>query len=93
MNEQEILGVIYDAYVKHGGDPGIHFIAKHPYGRARPVCPLAARNRKSLGDWQRRYYRIDCELLGYSTQIHRPFAVGREPSALYRKLFDVALEC
>jgi Xaa-Pro aminopeptidase len=30
---------------------------------------------------------------GYSTQIHRPFAVGREPSALYRKLFNVALEC
>ena len=30
---------------------------------------------------------------GLSTQIHRPFAVGREPSALYRKLFDVALEC
>jgi hypothetical protein len=29
----------------------------------------------------------------YSTQIHRPFAVGREPSPLYRKLFDVALEC
>ena len=29
---------------------------------------------------------------GYSTQIHRPFALGREPSVLYRKLFDVALE-
>jgi Xaa-Pro aminopeptidase len=24
MNEQEILGVIYDVYLKHGGDPGIH---------------------------------------------------------------------
>ncbi len=30
---------------------------------------------------------------GYFSQIHRPFAVAREPNALYRKLFDVALEC
>ena len=30
---------------------------------------------------------------GYSTQIHRPFAITREPSPLYRKLFDTALEC
>jgi hypothetical protein len=27
MNEQEILSLIYNAYLKHGGDPGIHFIA------------------------------------------------------------------
>jgi Xaa-Pro aminopeptidase len=30
---------------------------------------------------------------GYSTQIHRPFAITREPPPLYRKLFDTALEC
>ena len=30
---------------------------------------------------------------GYSTQIHRPFAIAQEPSTLYRKLFDTALEC
>lgn len=52
MNEQEILGVIYDAYLKHGGDPGIHFIASTrmdepdrfvPWQRANErVCRLAA---------------------------------------------------
>ena len=30
---------------------------------------------------------------GYSTQIHRPFAIAQEPSPLYRDLFAVALEC
>jgi Xaa-Pro dipeptidase len=30
---------------------------------------------------------------GYSTQIHRPFAIGREPTPLYRKLFETALAC
>jgi Xaa-Pro aminopeptidase len=54
---------------------------------------LAARKRKSLADWQRRYYRIDCELLGLFDSNSPSLAVGREPSALYRKLFDVALEC
>ena len=28
-----------------------------------------------------------------STQIHRPFAIGKEPSPTYRKLFDTACEC
>jgi hypothetical protein len=51
------------------------------------------RNRKNLRDWQRRYYRIDCELLGLFDSNSPSLAVGREPSALYRKLFDVALEC
>ena len=30
---------------------------------------------------------------GYSTQIHRPFAIGKEPSPTYRKLFDAAYQC
>ena len=29
----------------------------------------------------------------YSTQLPRPFAIGKEPATLYRKLFDAALQC
>ena len=56
MNEQEILVVIYDAYLKHSGDPGIHFVASTRMDEP-DRCSLAA-HRKSLGDWHRRYYRI-----------------------------------
>jgi len=51
MNEQEILGVIYDAYLKHGGDPGIHFIASIRMDEPDRFVPWQ-RNRKSLRDWQ-----------------------------------------
>src|SRR5579872_2675889 len=30
---------------------------------------------------------------GYTGQIHRAYAVGTEPTSLYRKLFDTAFEC
>jgi Xaa-Pro dipeptidase len=30
---------------------------------------------------------------GYSTQIHRPFAIGTEPTPVYRSLFDAAYRC
>jgi Xaa-Pro aminopeptidase len=87
MNEQEILGVIYDAYLKHSGGPRHTLHSQHSYGRARPVCPLAARNRKKvLETGSVVITELTVSYWGYSTQIHRPFAVGREPSPLYRKL-------
>ena len=30
---------------------------------------------------------------GYAGQIHRPYAVGAAPTRLYRRLFDVAMDC
>ena len=36
------------------------------------------RKRKSLRDWQRRYYRIDCELLGLFDSVCRPGRTSEE---------------
>ena len=27
LTEQDVLSIVYNAYIKNGGDPGIHFIA------------------------------------------------------------------
>ena len=84
MNEQEILGVIYDAYLKHGGDPGIHFIAS-----TRMDVPARSQPKES---WRLAAWLLTVSYWGYSTQIHRRLCRGCERSMLYRKLFDVALE-
>ncbi|HEY3169053.1 MAG TPA: M24 family metallopeptidase [Candidatus Binatia bacterium] len=52
----------------------------------RPHPPRTQRGRARLTELTVSYW-------GYSTQIHRPFAIGKEPAPIYRKLFDAALEC
>ena len=93
LTEQDVLAIVYNAYLKNGGDPGIHFIATTNMDNPDRFVP-----------WQRQTFRVlekGCVVIteltvsywGYSTQIHRPFAIGKEPTPTYRKLFNAAYEC
>lgn len=73
MNEQEILGVIYDAYLKHGGDPGIHFIASTRWTSPTGLSLGSAQPKES---WRLAAWLLTVSYWGYSTQIHRAFAGG-----------------
>ena len=93
LTEQDVLAIVYMAYLKNGGDPGIHFIATTNMDAPDRFVP-----------WQRQSFRVlergsvvitelTVSYWGYSTQIHRPFAIGKEPTPTYRKLFDAAYDC
>ena len=93
LTEQDVLAIVYNAYLKNGGDPGIHFIATTNMDNPDRFVP-----------WQRQTFRVlekgsvvitelTVSYWGYSTQIHRPFAIGKEPTPTYRKLFNAAYEC
>jgi Xaa-Pro aminopeptidase len=93
MTEQDILAVVYGAYLKNGGDPGIHFIATTQMDDPDRCVPWQRTTSRVLEPGSVVITELTVSFWGYSTQIHRPFAIAREPNALYRKLFDVALEC
>jgi len=93
MTEQDILSVVYSAYLKNGGDPGIHFIATTQMDDPDRFVPWQRPTPRTSSVGSVVITELTVSFWGYSTQIHRPFAIGREPSAIYRKLFDVALEC
>jgi Xaa-Pro aminopeptidase len=93
MTEQDVLALVYGAYLKHGGDPGIHFIATTQMDNPDRYVPWQRATTRVIERGSVVITELTVSYWGYSTQIHRPFAVGREPNALYRKLFDVALEC
>lgn len=93
IDEHEILSIIYEAYLRYGGDPGIHFIASTNMDDPDRQVPWQRATGRALEIGSVVITELTVSCWGYSTQIHRPFAIGREPSALYRKLFDVALEC
>lgn len=93
MSEHEILSIVYGAYLKHGGDPGIHFIATTRMDEPDRFVPWQRATPRVTEVGSILITELTVSYWGYSTQIHRPFAIGRQPSPTYRKLFQAALEC
>lgn len=93
MTEQDILSIVYGAYIKNGGDPGIHFIATTQMDEPDRFVPWQKTTGRVIEKGSVVITELTVSYWGYSTQIHRPFAIGKEPSPLYRKLFDTALDC
>ena len=93
LTEQDVLSIVYGAYIKNGGDPGIHFIATTNMEKPDRFVPWQKQTTRVLESGSVVITELTVSYWGYSTQIHRPFAIGREPSATYRKLFDTARQC
>ena len=93
LNEQEVLSIVYGAYIKQGGDPGIHFIATTNMDSPDRFVPWQKQTSRVLEKGSVVITELTVSYWGYSTQIHRPFAIGKEPSPTYRKLFDAAHQC
>jgi Xaa-Pro aminopeptidase len=93
LTEQEVLAIVYGAYSKQGGDPGIHFIATTNMDSPDRFVPWQKQSLRVLEKGSVVITELTVSYWGYSTQIHRPFAIGKEPSPTYRKLFDAAAQC
>jgi len=93
LTEQEVLAIVYNAYLKNGGDPGIHFIATTHMDKPDRFVPWQRQTSRVLESGSVVITELTVGYWGYSTQIHRPFAIGKEPTPTYRKLFDAAYEC
>ena len=90
LTEQDVLSIVYSAYIKNGGDPGIHFIATTNMDNPDRFVPWQKQTSRVLEKGSVVITELTVSYWGYSTQIHRPFAIGKEPSPTYRKLFDAA---
>ncbi|HEX9265789.1 MAG TPA: M24 family metallopeptidase, partial [Candidatus Binatia bacterium] len=93
LTEQDVLSIVYNAYIKNGGDPGIHFIATTNMDNPDRFVPWQKQTSRVLEKGSVVITELTVSYWGYSTQIHRPFAIGKEPSPTYRKLFDAAYGC
>ncbi len=92
VSEHELAAAIESAYTRAGGEHGIHFLGSTPMDAPQSYVPAQTQTARRLqaGD------AVICELSagagGYAGQIHRLITVGREPTKLYRRLYDVALK-
>ena len=93
LTEHDILSIVYSSYIKNGGEPGIHFIATTRMDQPDRFVPWQKPTPRVIEPGSVVITELTVSYWSYSTQIHRPFAIAKEPSPLYRKLFDTALEC
>ena len=93
LTEQDVLAIVYGAYLKNGGDPGIHFIAATNMDNPDRFVPWQKQTPRVLEKGSVVITELTVSYWGYSTQIHRPFAIGKEPTPTYRSLFEAAYRC
>ena len=74
LTEQDILSIVYSAYIKNGGDPGIHFIATTRMDQPDRFVPWQKTTPRVIEAGSVVITELTVSYWGYSTQIHRPFA-------------------
>jgi len=92
--EYELAAAIRGAILEAGGEPDVAFVNSAPMAGAEPGEAITwkqpSRRRIEVGDV------VTTEFTGthhgYSGQIHRPIAVGADPTPEYEEMWDIAME-
>ncbi len=92
VSECELVAAIEAAYTRAGGEHGIHFLSSTPMDAPQSYVPAQTQTARRLQVGDVVINEISAGAGGYAGQVHRPFTVGRDPTPLYRRLYDVAFE-
>ena len=92
LSGYELSNIVHSAFLPQGGLMGIHFISSTSMTNPDRQVPWQFMTPRVLERGDVVTTEVTINYWAYGTQIHRPFAVGSEPTPLYKKLFDVALE-
>jgi len=93
LSEHDLAAIIHEAFVPQGGHAGLHFVATTSMTEPDRFVPWQFLSWRRLRPGDVVITEITVSYWGYGAQIHRPFAVAAEPTARYRELYEVALEC
>jgi Xaa-Pro dipeptidase len=93
LSEHDLSLLLHRAFVPLGGQLGLQFMASTPMEAPSRFVPWQFPTGRVLQRGDVVITELTVGWWTYAAQIHRPFAVAAQPTALYRRLFDVALEC
>lgn len=93
MTELDAKALVHAEFVAHGAEEGIIFLAATSMTAPDRRAPYQFPGFRTLSHGDVLISEITINYFGYGGQLHRPFAIGREPEPVYRQLFDVAVEC
>lgn len=88
MTEHELIAIIEGSYRSKGGQPHIAFLRSMPMDAPTACVPAQNVTQRILQRGDVIIMEISASYWGYSGQIHRPIAVGRDPTPEWQKLFE-----
>lgn len=92
VSEHELAAAIEAAYTAVGGEHGIHFLSTTSMAAPQSYVPAQTQSSRTLANGDVIISELSAGVGGYAGQIHRPLAVGSEPTDYYRHIYEVALE-
>lgn len=94
VKEYELEAALKNAYLKEGGEASFTFINSAPMEGAEPGEAITWKepSSRTLESGDIVSTEFSASHHGYSSQIHRPIAVGRSPTEEYQEMWDLALE-
>jgi len=92
VSEHELATAIEVAYTGAGGEHGIHFLSSTPMDTPQSYVPAQTQSSRRLKVGDVVISELSAGIGGYAGQIHRPIAVGQEPTEHYVHLYKVAME-
>ena len=90
VSEHELANAIERAYVGNGGQHVIHFIGTTPMAKPSLPAPAQYTSSRKVQKGDIVFAEISAHYYGHSGQILRSYAVGDEPTALYRQMHAAA---
>jgi len=92
MTEYDLIGIIEASYRRKGGQPHIAFLRSMPMDAPTACVPAQNVTDRVIQKGDVIIMEISASYWGYSGQIHRPIAVGQDPTPVWRKLFEVGAQ-
>jgi Xaa-Pro aminopeptidase len=94
VTEYELEAALKNAYLSEGGEASFTFINSAPMEGAEPGAAITWKepSSRTVQEGDIISTEFSASHHGYSSQIHRPIAVGQEPTEEYQEMWDLALE-
>ena len=92
LTEHDLIAIIEGSYRRLGGQPHIAFLRSMPMDAPTACVPAQNVTGRVIHKGDVIITEISASHWGYSGQIHRPIAVGQDPTPEWQRLFDVGVQ-
>ena len=89
MTEHDLIGIIEGSCRRKGGQPHIAFLRSMPMDVPTACVPAQNVTDRVIQKGDVIIMEISASYWGYSGQIHRPIAVGQDPTPEWQRLFEI----
>jgi len=92
LTEHELIAIVEESYRRLGGQPHIAFLRSMPMDAPTACVPAQNVTDRAIQKGDVIILEISASYWGYSGQIHRPIAVGQDPTPEWQRMFDVGVQ-